>query len=76
MTGLDLSLIAVCLIGIMMLWLLFTKRFGWNWTRFADLPSQQVSKTMPFWLGLITLLSLAALVFSIHALFVVHGILK
>ena len=70
MTNLDLALIATDATASLLLCLFFTKRVRWNWTKYAN-SSEKTSA--PFWLGLISLLSLGAIVFSIHALLVTHG---
>jgi len=70
MTAQNLSLAAIGLTGLIMLYVLFTKKLHWNWNSYTK------EKPAPFWLGLITVLSGAAIVFSIHALLVTHGILK
>jgi hypothetical protein len=70
MSGLTITLVAVGSAGIAMLYLLFIPRYSWNWK------SPDIQRAKPFWLGLITLLSLAAIVFSTHALLVVHGYLR
>ena len=66
MTTQNLILTAIGLAAIILLYILFTKK----WTNYKK------EKPAPFWLGLITVLSLAAVVFSINALLVTHGILK
>jgi len=66
MTSQNLTLTAIGLAGLILLYILFTKK----WTNYTK------EKPAPFWLGLITVLSGAAIVFSIHALLVTHGILK
>lgn len=72
MSGLDLTLVAVGLAGVAMIWILFTKRFRWNLARFNGGP---FAPAAPFWLALITLLSFAAILFSVSALLTVHGLL-
>jgi hypothetical protein len=81
MNPLDLRLVAIGLAGIVMLFILFSKRFPWNWTKYRAMPyrampPEEAASIAPFWLGLITALSLAAILFSIHALLVVHGVLR
>jgi len=66
MTSQNLTLAAIGLAGLITLYLIFTRKLN-NYTK---------EKPAPFWLGLTTVLSLAAIVFSIHALLVTHGILK
>ena len=66
MTSQNLTLSAIGLAGLITLYLLFTRKLN-HYTK---------EKPAPFWLGLITVLSLAAVVFSIHALLLTHGILK
>ena len=66
MTTQNLILTAIGLAAIILLYILFTKK----WTNYTK------EKPAPFWLGLVTVLSGAAIVFSIHALLVTHGILK
>jgi len=66
MTTQNLTLTAIGLAGLILLYILFKKK----WTNYTK------EKPAPFWLGLVTVLSLAAVVFSIHALLVTHGILK
>jgi hypothetical protein len=66
MTTQNLTLTAIGLAALIALYLLFTKK----WTNYTK------EKPAPFWLGLVTVLSAAAIIFSIHALLVTHGILK
>ena len=66
MTSQNLTLSAIGLAGLITLYLLFTRKLN-HYTK---------DKPAPFWIGITTLLSLAAIVFSIHALLVTHGILK
>ena len=66
MTTQNLTLTTIGLAGLILLYILFKKK----WTNYTK------EKPAPFWLGLVTVLSLAAVVFSIHALLVTHGILK
>jgi hypothetical protein len=66
MTSQNLTLAAIGFAAIILLYLLFTKK----WTNYTK------EKPAPFWLGLATVLSGAAIIFSIHALLVTHGILK
>ena len=66
MTSQNLTLSTIGLAGLITLYLLFTRTLN-HYTK---------DKPAPFWIGLPTVLSLAAIVFSIHALLVTHGILK
>ena len=75
MSEIDFVLLTVGLTGAAIVWLLFTKRFSWNMTRFYGMPSKQVAAAVPFWLALAVLLSFAAIVFSAHAFYVVYGLL-
>ena len=72
MSHLDLILIAAGLGGIALFSLLWRNQFFSN----RRTSNTTAPKQPPFLIALLTLLSLAAVVFSIHALLVVHGVLR
>jgi hypothetical protein len=76
MNHLDPILIAVGCAGIAMLYVLIGTKLLVDWKKFSGLPRNQAARAFPFWIGLLLLLSGASIIFSLHALLVIHGVLK
>ncbi|HZL24912.1 MAG TPA: hypothetical protein VFC39_00110 [Acidobacteriaceae bacterium] len=76
MSGMAWVLTAVLLVGAGMTYCLLRTNLIIDYRKLSGLSTAEISRAVPFWRAFLGLLGLAAIVFSIHALLIVNGVLK
>ena len=76
MSGMAWVLTAVLLAGVGMTYCLFRTNLIIDYRKLSGLSVAEINHAVPLWRGFLGLLGPAAIVFSIHALLIVNGVLR
>jgi hypothetical protein len=76
MSGMAWILTTVLLAGVGMTYSLFRTNLIIDYSKLSEFSAAEISRAVPLWRGFLGLLGPAAIVFSIHALLIVNGVLK